>query len=244
MVLKIKKSKNVFNLEKLKKGKYSSHDIRDKAEHLKMERELPHALKDLYCVEVLKAIKNKHVDKEQAVALVANLINTAESEKKGSEPVGLSPDIRNQIRSLSREIMYWRTDNYNSSSYCMGFDILYGAITLCKESNTFDDSTENSDNSIELIENEIEYLNYYAGKNMKNRKCVIDIYKKVILSITRFMIDVVNENDNPLIEEAIISEFVSNLCSYPSSIMFDFVEKQILHDQQIMMLTLKDGLNK
>lgn len=71
----MKHPKHVFDIQKLINGEYSSKELREKCEELKMEREVVNAVGPFFNISILKALKNKHIDREDALALLANLVN-------------------------------------------------------------------------------------------------------------------------------------------------------------------------
>lgn len=71
----MKHPKHVFDIQKLINGEYSSKELREKCEELKMEREVVNAVGPFFNISILKALKSKHIDREDALALLANLVN-------------------------------------------------------------------------------------------------------------------------------------------------------------------------
>lgn len=71
----MKNPSHIFDIQKLINGEYSSKELRDRCEDLKMEREVAHAVGPFFNVSIIKALKHKHIYREDALALLANLVN-------------------------------------------------------------------------------------------------------------------------------------------------------------------------
>lgn len=71
----MKNPKHVFDIQKLINGEYSSKELRDKCEELKMEREVVNAVGPFFNISIIKALKSKHINREDALSLLANLVN-------------------------------------------------------------------------------------------------------------------------------------------------------------------------